>query len=119
MVLSLAVAVMLSQKVQVIRSTPQKKAAKTETSMTAKDTGPTQEQLARESAIDAKSADLDAKADALNKRADALKEKDEADTQNKEGDNKAKQKSAKEIEKHARELQQEYERAANALAGQE
>jgi|GEM_PF-3267376 len=119
MVLSLAVAVMLSQKVQVIRSTPSKKAVKTETSMTAKDTGPTQEQVAREAAIDAKSAELDSKADALNKRADALKEKDEADTQRKEADTKVKQQSLKAIEKQAREMQQEYERAANALAGQE
>lgn len=121
MIGSLALALVLSQtspKVQIIRGGG-KKAVKTETSATAQQQGPTPEQVAREQALEAKSAELNAKSDELNARADALKAKDAANEQKAQSDAKNRAAQAKILEKHSADLQREYEGAANALAGQE
>ena len=122
MVLSLAVAVVLSQssvkKVEIIRGGSTKKVQKNETSLSPAP-GPTPEQLAREQALEAKSVELDAKSAELGQRADELKAKDAANEAKKDSDAKTQAAQQKIVEKHSRDLQQEYEKAANALSGQE
>lgn len=121
MILSLAVALVISQssanKVQIIKGGNKK--AKTETSLTAPKTGPSAEQQAREQALTEKSMELDAKSNELNQRADEMKAKDDANEAKRDADAKTRAAQQKAIEKHAKEMQQEYEKAANALAGQE
>ena len=121
MILSLAVAVVLSQssvkKVEVIRGHSSKKAAVTETSQTR--AGPTPEQVAREQQLEEKSAELNAKTADLNQRADEMKARDATNEAKKDSDAKAQAANQKILEKHARDMQREYENAANALAGQE
>ena len=124
MILSLAVAVALSQspvkKVEIIRGGTTKKAPKTETSLQpAPSSGPTAEQLAREQQLQEKSIELNEQSADLNKRADELKAKDSANEAKKESDAKVQAAQQKIIEKHGRDMQAEYEKAANALAGQE
>ena len=125
MILSLAVAVVLSQspvkKVEIIRggNTTKKAAKSTETSITVAPAGPTPEQQAREQKLEAAAIELDAKSAELNQRADELKAKEAADETKRQNDAKAKAAQARIVEKHAGDLQQEYERAANALSGQE
>jgi acyl-CoA reductase-like NAD-dependent aldehyde dehydrogenase len=108
MVLILAVAVVLSQstvrKVEVIRGGSTKKAQKTETSLTPAPS-PTPEPLARVQPLEDKSVEL--------------KATDAANAAQKENDAKAQAAQQKILEKHSQDLQQEYEKAANALAGQE
>ncbi len=100
MILSFAVAVVLSQsavkKVEVIRGGTTKKAPKTsETSLSAPVKEPAAEPPARELPVEA-AADAKLQSDA-----------------------KARAAQEKAADKHARDLQAEYEKAANALAGQE
>ena len=82
-------------------------------------TGPSQEQVAREQQLQDKSIALDVKAAELNQRADALKAQDEVREAKRERDAKTQAAQQKILEKHAKELQEEYEKAANGLAGQE
>ena len=125
MILSLAVAVVLSQssvkKVEIIRGGTNKKAVKTETSMTAApaSNGPTAEQHAREAQLEATAVELNAKSAELNQKADELQAKDAAAEAKRENDAKRSAAQQKILEKHARDMQAEYEKAANALAGQE
>lgn len=123
MILGLAVAVVLSQapvkKVEIIRGGTTKKAPKTETSITIAPSGPTAEQQAREAQLEAASIELSEKSAELNQRADELRAKETASEARREQDAKARAAQQKIAEKHARDLQAEYEKAANALAGQE
>ncbi len=117
MMLSLAVAIVLSQssvkKVEIIRGHPSKRTTRTETSASAAPTpGPSAEQQAREQQLQARAAELDQKSD-------ALAEKDAAYEAKKEADAQALAARQKIVEKHARDLQIQYEKAANALAGEE
>ena len=117
MMLSLALAIVLSQssvkKVEIIRGHPSKRATRTETSAAAvPDPGPTAEQQAREQQLQAKAVELDQKSDALAAKDAAYGAKKEADAQ-------ALAAQQKIVEKHARDLQHQYEKAANALAGEE
>lgn len=120
MVLSLAVALVLSQsspkKIEIIRGGSTKKAVKTEV---AANSGPTPEQFAREQQLQEKSVELNAKNAELNQRTDELKAKDAANETKKENDARVQAAQQKIIEKHARDLQTEYEKAANGLAGAE
>ena len=124
MFLSLAVALVLSQasvkKVEIIRGGTTKKAVKTETALpAAPKPGPTAEQLAREQKLEERAVELDAKSAELASRADELKAKDAAAQAKKDSDAKTQEAQQKILQKHGSDLQKEYERAANALAGQE